>query len=561
MNSIDPANGTATGGTTITIIGANFVTGASVTIGGSAATNVTVVNSTRITATTPAHAAGVVDVVARNADNQFGTLVGGFTYVACGDGCHGDTVSGDFSAGTHNGTTTTETIDGEVTLAPEAGSEFSGSALPSGWSASPWSAGGTATVANGVVSVDAALLATDASFGSNRVLEFVGIFATGVPFQHVGLGTDLNSTPWAIFSTGGDGTSLRARTDGPSGSAATDLGSSSLGTAHRYRIEWTPTQVVYSINGTVVATHAVAISQSMRPVVSDGAVAGGSLVIDWMRLGPYSATGTFLSRVYDGGNNATTWTAIHWTADAPTGAGLTVSVRAGGTPVPDATWSAFTTVAGSGAPINLAGRYLQYRVELTTTNPQITPVFRNVTLGYVVAVSPTVTAVTPATGTADGGTAVTIDGTNFAVGASVTIGGTAATNVTVVNGTRITATTPAHAAGAVDVVVTNQNGSSGTLANGYTYVVLPSVTGLSPSSGTTAGGTTVTINGGGFTGATGVTFGGTAATFTVVNATTITATTPARPAGTVDVIVTTPGGSSTATTASRFAYVVSSMAL
>ena len=33
----------------------------------------------------------------------------------------------------------------------------------------------------------------------------------------------------------------------------------------------------------------------------------------------------------------------------------------------------------------------------------------------------------------------------------------------------ITATTPAHAAGAVNVVVTNSNGQSGTLTNGYTY--------------------------------------------------------------------------------------------
>ena len=49
---------------------------------------------------------------------------------------------------------------------------------------------------------------------------------------------------------------------------------------------------------------------------------------------------------------------------------------------------------------------------------------------------------------------MTITGTNFASGATVTFGGTAATSVVVVNGTTITATTPAHAAGAVTVTVT-----------------------------------------------------------------------------------------------------------
>ena len=63
---------------------------------------------------------------------------------------------------------------------------------------------------------------------------------------------------------------------------------------------------------------------------------------------------------------------------------------------------------------------------------------------------------------------MTITGTNFAAGATATFGGTAATNVVVVNSTTITATTPAHAAGAVTVTVT-VNGQNGNLANGFTY--------------------------------------------------------------------------------------------
>ena len=64
---------------------------------------------------------------------------------------------------------------------------------------------------------------------------------------------------------------------------------------------------------------------------------------------------------------------------------------------------------------------------------------------------------------------MTITGTGFLAGATVKLGGTAATGVVVVNSTSITATTPAHAGGAVSVVVTNTDAQTGTLNNGYTY--------------------------------------------------------------------------------------------
>ncbi len=85
------------------------------------------------------------------------------------------------------------------------------------------------------------------------------------------------------------------------------------------------------------------------------------------------------------------------------------------------------------------------------------------------SLAPAVTAISPTSGSADGGTAITITGTGFLSGASVKLGGTVATGVTVVSSTSITATTPAHATGPVSVVVTNSDGQSGTLAESYTY--------------------------------------------------------------------------------------------
>jgi uncharacterized protein YhjY with autotransporter beta-barrel domain len=82
----------------------------------------------------------------------------------------------------------------------------------------------------------------------------------------------------------------------------------------------------------------------------------------------------------------------------------------------------------------------------------------------------------------------------------------------------------------------------------------PTVTGLSPAVGTTAGGTSVTITGTNFTGVTAVTFGATAASFTANSATQITATSPPQAAGTVNVRVTTPAGTSATAAANQFTF-------
>jgi hypothetical protein len=94
----------------------------------------------------------------------------------------------------------------------------------------------------------------------------------------------------------------------------------------------------------------------------------------------------------------------------------------------------------------------------------------------------TVSRISPNSGPTSGGTTVTIAGRNFGAGAMVTFGGVAATNVTVVNSTTITATTPAGSVGAVTVTVT-VSGQSGKLSSGFTYTIIPTVSSISPNSG------------------------------------------------------------------------------
>lgn len=77
-------------------------------------------------------------------------------------------------------------------------------------------------------------------------------------------------------------------------------------------------------------------------------------------------------------------------------------------------------------------------------------------------------ALSPATGTAAGGTVVTITGTNLSETTGVTFAGTAGTSLNVVSDTQVKVTTPAHAAGAVDVVLTTPAGTV-TKTGGYTY--------------------------------------------------------------------------------------------
>lgn len=84
------------------------------------------------------------------------------------------------------------------------------------------------------------------------------------------------------------------------------------------------------------------------------------------------------------------------------------------------------------------------------------------------ACGPAVTSISPTWGPTAGGSLVTLSGACFASGATVTFGGAAATGVTV-GPTTITATAPAHAAGSVDVVVTNPDTQSVTVPNGFRF--------------------------------------------------------------------------------------------
>jgi PKD repeat protein len=107
--------------------------------------------------------------------------------------------------------------------------------------------------------------------------------------------------------------------------------------------------------------------------------------------------------------------------------------------------------------------------------------------------APTISAVMPGSGPVEGGTRLLISGQGFASGARVTVGGVAAASVQVDSDTAISAITPLHPPGAVDVVVTNTDGQATSLVSGYTYVAPNEPPKVSIEASTTSGPAPLTV--------------------------------------------------------------------
>lgn len=162
----------------------------------------------------------------------------------------------------------------------------------------------------------------------------------------------------------------------------------------------------------------------------------------------------------------------------------------------------------------------------------------------------TLTGISPNSGPAAGGTAVTLTGSGFNNGTRVSFyGGGNGTNFVRVSDTMITCTTPARTNW--DNVVVRVEGGSGVTSHGVNFnyggggTPTPTLSAIAPTSGPTAGGTACTLTGTDLTGCSSVSFGGSAAgSISVVSSTQVRCTSPAKSAGTYDVTATTAGGTS-----------------
>lgn len=182
-------------------------------------------------------------------------------------------------------------------------------------------------------------------------------------------------------------------------------------------------------------------------------------------------------------------------------------------------------------------------VDVVVTNTDTGTVTETDGFEYILSV-PTITSVEPVECFATGLIPMKITGDAYYAGVAVTVGGTAALNVTVNSINEIECIVPAHAPGVVDVVVTNIDAGTVTSVGAFEYLAAPAIADVSPALGPVAGGTEVTLTTIGVNAGALVYFDTTLATdIVVVSANEVTCTTPAHYAGYVNIsIYNTDGG-------------------
>jgi hypothetical protein len=254
--------------------------------------------------------------------------------------------------------------------------------VPGTWTAVPWAAGGTVTQNGNGLDVDGARVGTNAAFDGPKSVKFDGTFS-GDDFQNMGLGTDFNAAPWAMFSTGGPGgptNDLYARTQ--VGTQVKDelLAGVSPTTYHDYDIRWTTNQVRFYVDGTLVSTHDVTLPDGqLHFLASDANVGGGKVFLDGIKIVSYLPAGTFTSRVLDAGPSVGSWGALTATGNLD---GVTFETRSGDTAEPDASWSSWQAVGAGGQIQSPARRYIQYAATLDSLGGVYEDRLNTVTVAY-----------------------------------------------------------------------------------------------------------------------------------------------------------------------------------
>ena len=508
ISAVSPNRGVSTGGTSVTITGSGFTTATNVKFGSTSATGITVVSDTQITATSPAGTgAGTVDITVVTPGGTSATSAADqFTYLTVPVVTSLSPTSGPSGGGT------------TVTI---SGSDFSGAtAVRFG-----------ATHATGVTVNSPTQITATAPAGTGtidvRVTTAGGTSATSVAdqFTYIGAPAITGISPSAGPSGGGNSVTITGTN--LSGAMAVRFGSanaSSFTVNNATQITATAPAGMGTVDITVITAGGTSATSAADQYTYVATPAIGSLSSS---SGP--ATGG--TTVVITGSNFIGATAVKFGASAAIAFTVNSATQITAT-APPGTGTVDVTVT----------------TNVGTSGPN--PVGRFTFIG-----TPMVSGISPSTGPVGGGTTVTINGTNLGGAIAVRFGGANATGFTVNSATQITATAPAGS-GTVDITVTTTGGTSATgAADQFTYVAIPVISSLSPTSGTANGGTNVVITGSGFNGTTAVTFGGTAATgFTVNSSTQITATAPAG-TGTVDVRVTTAGGTSSTSAADQFTYV------
>ena len=423
LTSITPNIGLTNGGETITILGSGFESGATVAFGTNAATTVDFINSTNLTVLTPPSVPGTVDVVLTNADGQVATLTNGFTY-----GQQPFIIS--------QPTNQTALFETAVEFAVQAGG--------TGPLDYQWQFDGVNLTDGGAITGSQSNLLgiAEAAMGNSGSYSVVMTNAYGSVTSAPATLTVLPATPAVLWS------------NPPPIIYGTALGSSQLNATATV-----PGTFAYSpAAGTVLNAGTNSLSVVFTPddaLDYDSSSASVGVVV---QKAPLTATAGSATRIYGAPNPVFTGTLL----GLVNGDAITEAYACAATP---------TSLPGSypvvPSLVDPNNRLNNYAVTLVDGMLTVTP-----------AAPPILLSVTPNTGSTSGGDTVTILGTGFESGATVTFGATMASTVESIDTTNLVVLTPPSAAGSVNVVLTNADGQSATLTNGFTYVA---PAGTSPS--------------------------------------------------------------------------------
>lgn len=520
--AVTPALGPSTGGTTVLITGGGFAAGARVFFGTGESTTVTVVNNSTLSAITPASTVfGPVDVRVQNVDGQMVTQNQGFVYVDPRALGPAPVITG---------------------VTPNAGG----------------SADSTAVVV-----------------AAQNVAQGALLFAGGVPASGVTIGTGMVNGTFGPHVAGAVDVVI-TNPDGQSGRLANGF---TYNASPPTLMSITPNTVplggglkvllsgkgflagaTVSIAGAAVATSFV--DDTLLFVTVPPHAAGA---VDVTVTNPDSQASTLVGGLTYADitlGNAPTLTAVSPARGPTTGGTMALLIGTNfvqGTRVlfGSAQSTAVTimndTRLSAVAPAGMAGA-----VDVTVITPdgqsgQLVQGFNYVDPSQLGA-SPILVSVTPANGLATGGTQTVLTGSGFQTGMLVFFGGYSASAAATQNTGIATATTPPGPSGVVNVAITNPDGQSAVLQNGFAYTARPELTTIFPAQGPTTGGTNFTLAGNAFAAGARVYFDQAEATNVMVaSATVITGTTPAHPLGTVDVRVVNADGQS-GTLDGGFAY-------
>jgi hypothetical protein len=470
VTGVSPTSGVIGGGTAVTITGTNFTEATAVFVGDLPATMFNVNSAASITAQSAPQAAGVVDITVATAQGISAAVSGDqFTYNA-----------------------TAPTVTG---VAPNSGP----------------AAGGTQVVVTGTNF----LAVTAVTFGMTAATAYSVDSATQITATApaLGAGSDHITVTTSVATSGPSGADQFTAMSAPA-PTVTSVRPTSGPMAGGTTVVITGTDFTSASQvafGTVNATSYTVDSPTQITATSPSQVAGdvdvtvttpsGVSPINDAHQFSYLAAAPAVTSISPTSGATSGGTAVTITGTNFTGA---YSVLFGSTPALTIQVNSDTSITAV-SPLAPAGT-----VDITVTTFNGVSAFSladqfTYTSG---AGTPSVTSLSPSSGPASGGTAVTITGTGL-TGAIAVMFGDASAEFTVVSATQIDATAPFQVAGTVDVTVTTYGGVSALgSSDQYTYTsVAPTVTGISPNSGLTSGGDSVTITGTGFTGAIYASFG------------------------------------------------------